>query len=287
MTPTTAAPPRQPAADPFAIGWRDVRRELADGSTVIEQIPLTLEDALHPQEGDTIVQNTVHDRNLAYLREVAHLQTTDEPHTLVLCDCKVLWEDGEHHSPDLAIIPDVADPAVRRTEFNVAVEGTRPQVIMEVVSPTTRSNDVETKLAHYYHYRVPVYVIVDQADDDAPLELIGYRRSRRRYARIAPEADGRLAVPELGILLGVQDDRVVAYDEATGEEIGDYVAVSDALAAEQARAEAAEGRAKAVETLANEQTRLAADERARADAAAQRVRQLEAELLRLQNPPLP
>ena len=44
---------------------------LPDGSTVFEQIPLTLEDALHPQEGDKIMTNTVHDRDWTYLGIVA------------------------------------------------------------------------------------------------------------------------------------------------------------------------------------------------------------------------
>ena len=38
-----------PPDNPWYYGWRDVIRTLPDGTRRPEQIPLTLEDALHPQ----------------------------------------------------------------------------------------------------------------------------------------------------------------------------------------------------------------------------------------------
>ena len=57
-----------PPEDPFYYGWRYVERKLPDGSTEWEQVPLTLEDVLHPEEGDCIVNNTAHDDTLRYLK---------------------------------------------------------------------------------------------------------------------------------------------------------------------------------------------------------------------------
>jgi len=42
-------------ADPYRYGWRYVRCEREDGVVVTEQVPLTLEDVLHPQEGDQVL----------------------------------------------------------------------------------------------------------------------------------------------------------------------------------------------------------------------------------------
>ena len=43
----------RPADQPeFPYGWREVQRALPDGSVEFDRIPLTLEDVLHPQEGD-------------------------------------------------------------------------------------------------------------------------------------------------------------------------------------------------------------------------------------------
>src|SRR4051794_11176952 len=103
-----ATPPVAPTApladDPFAIGWRDVYHRQLDGTEVLEQVPLTLEDALHPQYGDVIVENSAHNRNCRYVHDVLEKQLAGDPTALVLGDCKVLWEDGVYHSPDIAVI---------------------------------------------------------------------------------------------------------------------------------------------------------------------------------------
>jgi Uma2 family endonuclease len=282
MTPTATASHARPApaADPFAIGWRDVPCLQPDGSTVWKQIPLTLEDALHPQEDDKIMTNTVHNRDWIYLRDVIQSRAAGDATALVLSDTKVLWEDGVHHSPDVAVIFGVKDPERIVGQFDVAAEGVRPRLIVEVVSPNTRVNDVEKKFAAYHHYRVPLYVIVDREGEEGPPRLLGYERTPRRYRPMPLEDDGRLWLEPVGLYLGVRDDRVVAYDGETDRELGDYVAVSAALAAEQARAQAAESRA------ADERLRAEA-EKQRAEAAEARVRQLEAELRASQAPPGP
>src|SRR5258708_3626900 len=49
---------RQPEApDPFRFGWRYLRKKRADGREVSVQVPLTLDDVLHPREGDHIPEN--------------------------------------------------------------------------------------------------------------------------------------------------------------------------------------------------------------------------------------
>jgi colicin import membrane protein len=294
MTPTapvTSIPP-VPAADRFAIGWRDVKHTNPDGTTTWEQVPLTLEDALHPQEGDTIVQHTHHDRDWAYLRDILRSRVAHDPHALVLSDCKVLWEDGVHHSPDLAVILGLGEVRDFYSQFDVAAEGVRPALILEVVSPTTRVNDVATKVDHYHRYRVPLYVIIDREGDEGPPRLLGYERRPRQYRKIALEDDGRLWLEPVGIYLGVRDDRVVVYDGETGAELGDYAAVSAALAAEQQRADTERQRADAAELqAATEQQRAeietlrAEAQQQRATAAEVRVQQLEAELRARPMPP--
>lgn len=284
MTPTapTATPP--PTADPFAIGWRDVKRQLPDGRTIIEQVPLTLEDALHPQEGDTILQNTVHNRDWRYLQDVFERRLAGDAHAVVLGDCKVLWEDGIHHSPDLAVILGVRVVQPYYSQFDVAAEGVRPRLIVEVVSPTTRSNDIREKFEEYHRYRVPLYVVVDREHEDDPPRLVGYQRTPRRYLPLPPEEDGRLWLEPVNLYLGVRGDRVVCYDGDTGVELGNYTAVSEALAAEQQRAEAEHQRAETERQRADTAAALVVTERQRAEAAEARLRELEAELARRQPP---
>lgn len=52
MTQTTtpaSAPGAPPADDPFRYGWRFVPRPTPDNPHHLEQVPLTLEDVLHPE----------------------------------------------------------------------------------------------------------------------------------------------------------------------------------------------------------------------------------------------
>src|SRR5262249_5214957 len=79
--------------------------------------------------------------------------------------------------PDLAVILDVADPSRQRATFDVQAEHTRPSLIVEIVSPHIRSNDVVEKVALYHQANVPEYVIIDQQREGGPRSLIHYRHA--------------------------------------------------------------------------------------------------------------
>lgn len=72
MTQTTipTAPPETPPADPFRYGWRCVPRPTPDDPHHFEQVPLTLEDVLHPEVGNFIVHSDRHETDQMYLTAV-------------------------------------------------------------------------------------------------------------------------------------------------------------------------------------------------------------------------
>src|SRR5262249_35101461 len=47
-------------SDPYRYGWRYVRVKHPDGTETFDQVPLTLEDVLFPEEGDFTVQTDWH-----------------------------------------------------------------------------------------------------------------------------------------------------------------------------------------------------------------------------------
>lgn len=249
--------------DLFALGWRYVAVPGPDGTTTQEMIPLTLEDLLHPEEGDVIVQNTAHDRDLVYLREVFHRQLDDRPDARVFCDLRVEWgvEGMRHHSPDLAVVFGVETNGHELGSYEVGTDGPLPTLVVEVVSPLSRSNDVDVKVRHYHQAQVPRYVIVDRDDLEGPVRLIGYRYEADGYVEEPLDEAGRLAVPDLGLLLGGRDTRVVAWDARTGQELGDYVAVTRQL-------EEADRQLEAVELRLRDESRERARAEERADDAA-------------------
>jgi len=261
--------------DPYRFGWRFVERKLANGKKVIDQVPLTLADLLHPKVGDVLVENSAHERDRRYLQSVFEERLADDPSALSLSDCRIKWDIPrlKSHSPDISLIFGVRRRRRSWTTFYVARQGVRPKIIIEIVSPDSRVNDVEIKFRHYHEARVPYYVIVDRKTDEGPVEVFGYRYTPTRYVRMPRDERGRIRLPGLGLLLGVKEDRVVLYDAATDEEVGDYTAISRALATESAARAAAE-----------EQLRItdAARQDAEAETAAlrERVRELEERLRR-------
>jgi hypothetical protein len=312
-TPALATPPgRPPDEDPFRYGWRYGRRKRADGTEWTEQVPLTLEDVFHPQEEDFILQRQWHIFDCLYLGLV--FQTSLDKRTssaVVLVDCRVAWD-----AP--GVVPNGADVATfdgvkRRRDwgtFDVAAEGARPLLVVEITSEDTRANDFGNKKQEYFLASVPFYVIVDvhERRGERVLTLYGYRRTPTGYEELSLDERGWLWLEPIGIWLGTKEQRVACFD-AAGNEIGDYASVLkswqgeiEARKAAEARTtqeqqarQAAEARA-AVEEQARlaaearrtseEQARQAADARAAAEAQARqtaedRLRELEAEIKRL------
>jgi colicin import membrane protein len=242
-------PPGDHEEDRWCLGWRYVMRKLPNGKQVQDQIPLTLEDLLHPKEGDVYVENSAHERDRTYLARAFEQRLAEDERALVLSDCCIDWDVPglRNHSPDVLVVFGIRRRRRVYRTFNVAREGVRPKLITEVVSPDSRVNDVEIKLDHYHRARVPYYIIVDRLTDESPVKVIGYRYTAKRYVRMRPDAQGRLLLPGLGLRIGGKPDRVVLYDAETGKEVGDYLAVTRALQAADAEVVRLQGRVRDLE----------------------------------------
>ncbi|MGO9468640.1 MAG: Uma2 family endonuclease [Isosphaeraceae bacterium] len=284
-TVSTSRPAKRPPddSDPFRYGWRYVTVRGPDGTETLDQVPLTLEDVLFPETGDFIVQTDLHDTDTSYLKYVFNSQLAGDPQAVAVSDCRVDWNlpGVRPLGPDIVVFFGVK----RRKDWatlNVAAERARPALVVEVTSTGTRENDVEIKPGLYHRARVPLYVIADVLKEDEEtrhLELIGYRYAPAAYERIAPDARGWIWLDPLGLWLGVvQDpqlgcDRLACFDAQTGAEIGDYQAISQALAAATAAQAQAKAKAEA-EARAREQ----AEARVHAEAGAREQAEARAEL---------
>ncbi|MDW8212979.1 MAG: Uma2 family endonuclease, partial [Roseiflexaceae bacterium] len=261
--------PTAPAEDPFRYGWRYVRRPTPDDPHHLEQVPLTLEDVLHPEVGDFIVHSDRHETDRMYLTAVLRARLEPSGIAIVLSDVRIAWDipDLRPHGPDVMVIPGVAARQDWST-FEVAVEGARPALIIEITSPETRENDLERKVEHYARAGVPQYVIVDDARGRSRtrrLRLLDYRLEAGTYRLHAPDAAGRVHLVIADLWLGIEGDHVVCYDER-GEAFGDYATVVQQAAEERARAQ----REAAVRAEAEARAQREAAARAEAEARAQR-----------------
>ena len=258
--PTQPVPPTDADADPFRYGWRFVPRPTPDDPHNLEQAPLTLEDVLHPEVGDFIVRSDRHTTDRMYLASVLRARLEPSGRAIVLSNIRIAWDipDLRPHGPDIMVIPGIAERQDWST-FEVAVEGVRPALIIEIVSPETRENDVEIKVNHYARAGVAQYVIVDDVGqgEERQLHLLDYRLEAGAYRLQEPDASGRVHLAIADLWLGVRGDGVVCYDRHSGE-IGDYVTVMRQAAAAEERAR----RAAAAREAAEEQARREAAARA-------------------------
>src|SRR5262249_25011621 len=205
------------------------------------EAPLTLEDVLHPQEGDQVTHSDAHQRRRRYLVNVLEAQLAHDPTAVVLDDVRVAWDvpDLKPHGPDIAVILGVRARKEWST-FDVAQEGVRPALIIEITSPETAGLDRSTKLEEYEVAEVPLYVIVDAVTrrQIRTPRLHGYTLTPDGYQMLPPDERGWLWLEPARTWLGIQDNEIVCYSEA-GQPLGDYQALATALAVAEQRAEAA------------------------------------------------
>jgi Uma2 family endonuclease len=190
---------RSPEDDPFFYGARWTTVKLPDGS-IVDRIPLTLDDLLDPQLDDEIPQSNRHSRLTRNLLDLLESYFAPREDVKVVGDLKMLWgiPGLPGPSPDVAVIPRVWSDDEDWEVFDVQRERTRPCLIIEVVSSLdleTRRLDHERKVPVYERAGIPEYLIYDPPTrfTKGQLLLTGYRLGRDgKYRRIEPDARGCL-----------------------------------------------------------------------------------------------
>src|SRR5262245_23594850 len=146
-------PTAPPPENPYRYGWRYVKRTGPDGKVEFDQVPLTLEDVLHPQEEDVILNNDVHEMECSYLAGVMRSRPLGPAHVKVTSDMLIDWgvPDLRDTGPDVAVFVGLREqPELGKGTFHLKEWGGRCLLTVEIVSPSTRVNDVVHKF-HEYH----------------------------------------------------------------------------------------------------------------------------------------
>jgi colicin import membrane protein len=258
-------------------GWRYVSYAGKNGKKSMERKPLTLENVLHPQEGDYISQNSIHFGDEIYLADVCRARESRLQNGLVLGDCLIDWgiPGLGNHAADISIFDRLkVRPPEPISTFRLRPSGGRCLAVVEIVSPArpdTRQNDVTHKLREYHQAHVPLYVIIDQKKEGDPRAVLAYRDTANGFVRKPLDRQGRILIRALGIRIGLKDSRVICHDAESDEELGDYVKIERELAAakQQAREQAEALQAAQQELQQQAMARLAAESR---------IRELEAQL---------
>ena len=285
MSSTIANPPLTEEERMQRYGYREIVNYLPNGRVVFDRAALTLEDLLHPQMGDFAVESSLHDQERHYRASVFRSQLEDDPSgVLVLSDCGVYWDDPalKHHSPDVAVIFNIREKRANWTSFQVAEQGVRPRLIVEIVSPEYRANDVVTKVDQYFRAGVKWYVIVDREKENDPPQIIARRYRPEGWEIVSADEQGRIWLQMIGVWLAVKDGRVVCFDGVTGEALGDYSAVRRELKEKDALREMLETQMEVeIDTRQKAEARANA-ETARANAEVETRRSLEEKIAALE-----
>lgn len=211
--------------DPFRLGWRLKSVRLPDGGTGLVEEPLTAADLLDPQLGDHLVQNSWHAATVHRLFDILSCRYESRPDVFVATDLKMIWgiPGLPGPAPDVAVIPGVRDKARMRKSFRVREEGTRPVLVVEVVSdePEHQSADHQEKVWVYERAGILEYLILDPpAQPEDRCRLTGYRlNASGRYEPILPDTGGRILSQTTGLWFGPARRTVAILDAATGEHL--------------------------------------------------------------------
>lgn len=258
-----------PADDPFLYGWRYVEHRF-NGTEELARMPLTLEDVIHPQWGDYIVQNKEHSDMCRDLFNGLEIHLADEPNTELLNDTPIDWEEEDLKAlcPDISVIRGV-EVTFHKGTFYLKQSKGYVVLVLEVTSPSTWRVDVEgkrkiNKVVEYARAGILIYIIVhaQQRKEGYPPPITVYRlRADNSYEKLEPDARGWFWIDVIEAWIGPYEDWVSWYDKHENK-------ISTIREEHQAR------------KLAEEKARLA-EEKMRDEAAARklaedRIRELEA-----------
>jgi Uma2 family endonuclease len=260
-----------------------------DGRMELQETPLTPEDFLDPQVGDTMVQGRLHNTAAVFLYDLLVRWFRHRPDVDVLHDLKHLMAPRRGPAPDVSVLMGLKEIERDITSYDLRTTGIPPSLIIEVVSPSDRrirKVDEEDKVELYERLGVREYLLLDLPRKRNGWKVVwrGYRLDGSGcYAPIEPDDRGRLRSETAGLFFGADPAGkwIELVDAETGVRLLSSVEEEEGrLRAEEAlRRETARQRREVKARRAAEQACKAAEQRAAQEAEARKS--AEAEIGRL------
>lgn len=178
-------------------------------------------EVIYPEsDGKPMAETDVHRDVMVYLIESLQAFFRGAVDVYVSGNIFVYYVEGDTRksvSPDVLVAKGVRKK--RRRYYQTWAEGKPPDVVFEITSESTSSEDIVWKKELYEQkLRVPEYFLYDPMDDYLKPRLQGYRLSGSRYHRIR-EHGGRLLSKELGLLLAPEGEMLRLIDPSTGQRL--------------------------------------------------------------------
>ena len=168
-------------------------------------------------DGKPMAETDWHRDLMLELIETLKHRFANDPQVYVTGNLLLFYELGnrrKHVAPDVFVVRGVEQR--KRENYLVWEEGKGLDLIIELTSKTTRSEDQKKKLALYRDVlRVSEYFLFDPFEDYLEPPFQGYRLIEGQYVPIEPVA-GRLPSLVLGLHLERHGTELRLYDPATG-----------------------------------------------------------------------
>jgi hypothetical protein len=211
--------------DEYPYGWRYQKEILPSGDEIYSEVPLTAEDFLDPQLGDVMPQNDKHFKDNIEIINIFERRYQDDETVGVFGDLKMLWHIPglKEPAPDVAIVLNLTYPKKinpSRSSFDVVKEGTRPSLVIEIISPNYPGDDTD-KVKIYERAGIIEYILINpHSDEKKPYyELSGYRLHGRKYKPIKLDKRGYLLSQTTQILFSTNNENqeLILTDALTGQ----------------------------------------------------------------------
>ena len=221
-------------------------------------------------DGSFLMQNFQHSDDLMYIAESVKRHLRDVQAAVVV-DVFLYFKEGDNTAslgPDMSVTLD--HKLKGRRTYQTWVEGRVPDFILEVVSPSSVTNDKKLKKDAYERLGVKEYFLYDPDVKQRLVPVTGYQLhdKTRKYGRaLERDRDGSVTSPGLGVSLRVEGSRLFVRNTETGQ---DYLRSAEAerhLEQTKAKAERAEAKAEQAEAKAEQAEAKAERAQAKAERA--------------------
>ena len=225
-------------------------------------------EVFYPEsDGQPMAETDVHRDLMIDLIAMLREYFRNDPHVYISGNLFLYYEEGNPRrvvAPDVFVVKGV--PGGRRRIYKLWEEGQPPDVVFEVTSPSTRSEDLRTKHELYERLGVTEYFLFDPLDEYLRPPFQGHRLEQDRYVALQPVADGSLWSTVLGLELHPRGEHLRLFDPEDQR----WLPLPEE---QQAARQEAEARTTVAEARATDaETRVAAEMEARRAAEAELAR---------------
>ncbi len=225
--------------------------------------PAVTEVCYPESDGQPMAESDVHRDLMIALIAMLREYFRDDPQVYISGNLFLYYQEGDPRrvvAPDVFVVKGV--PGDNRRIYKLWEEGQPPDVVFEVTSPSTRSEDLRSKHDLYERLGVSEYFLFDPLDEYLRPPFQGYRLEQDRYVPLRPAEDGSLWSAVLGLELHPRGEHLRLFDP----EVQRWLPLPEEEQTERRAAEAQATVAQARATVA--EARMTSESAARREAEA-------------------